>query len=316
MKDLFDLSARRDMSREDRRNFFRRSAGVTAGLVGGAVLSACGGSVSEAIAQANAPSESDVLNFALNLEYLEAQFYLRAVGRDLEADLKASGDTMGLDGVGTRGAVTGGRAVNFTSKRLREYAQEIAEDEFNHVRFLRKALGAAAVSQPAIDLQNSFNAAAKAAGVGDSFDPYADETSFMIGAFVFEDVGVTAYKGAAGFLAKNAAVLDAAAGIMAVEAYHAGLVRGFLVNQADGVIDAANKISAIRGAVSSDAIAAGMSNGADQGITVAGVANVVPTDANGIAYSRTPNDVLRIVYLNADKTAGGFFPAGVNGAVA
>lgn len=316
MSDRFVKSAQSDVASHDRRQFFRRSAGVTAGLVGGAVLSACGGSISNAIADAGVPSEADVLNFALNLEYLEAQFYLRAVGRDLEADLIKSGDTMGLAGTGTRGAVTGGRAVNFASKRLREYAQEIAEDEFNHVRFLRKALGSAAVAQPAIDLQNSFNAAAKAAGVGDSFDPYADELSFMIGAFVFEDVGVTAYKGAAGFLAKNAAVLDAAAGIMAVEAYHAGLVRGFLVNQADGVIDVANKISAVRAAVSTDAMAAGITDGADQGLTINGVANVVPTDANGIAYSRTPNDVLRIVYLNAGKTAGGFFPNGVNGAVA
>jgi hypothetical protein len=51
----------------------------------------------------------------------------------------------------------------------------------------------------------------------------------------------------------------------------------------------------------------------DQGIIVNGVANIVPTDANGIAFSRTPGDVLNIVFLNAGATdRGGFFPNGVN----
>jgi hypothetical protein len=46
-------------------------------------------------------TDTNILNFALNLEYLEAEFYLRAVGRRL-----ADGDTTGR---GTRGAVVGGR---------------------------------------------------------------------------------------------------------------------------------------------------------------------------------------------------------------
>ena len=40
----------------------------------------------------------------------------------------------------------------------------------------------------------------------------------------------------------------------------------------------------------------------------------MPLDQNGIAFSRSPQQVLNIVYLNrATATLGGFFPAGVNG---
>ena len=55
----------------------------------------------------------------------------------------------------------------------------------------------------------------------------------------------------------------------------------------------------------------------DQGIvnaTDSTVSNIVPLDRNGIAFSRTPGDVLNIVYLTRESvTMGGFFPRGANG---
>lgn len=104
----------------------------------------CGGG-DNATAQSNAPTDVDILSFALNLEYLEAQFYIMA----------ATGVGLGagqLTGSGTQGAATGARAVNFTDPLVRQYAKEIAGDEVAHVAFLRSALGSAAVAQPAIDI--------------------------------------------------------------------------------------------------------------------------------------------------------------------
>jgi len=254
-------------------------------------------------ANATTPAISDgsILNFALNLEYLEAEFYLRATtGAGLPDNM--------VGGKGTPGAVTGGGKVSFKSTFIRKYAEEIAKDEARHVAFLRYALGSAAVARPAIDLKASFTAAAVAAGViqpGQEFNPFADENSFLLGAFVFEDVGVTAYKGAAPFIS-NKTYLEAAAGILAVEAYHAGLIRTKLYEL--GLGDPAHKISIAR-----DNLDGPVDD--DQGLSRdGGMANIVPTDDNSIAFSRSPGQVLNVVYLNNKSvTAGGFFPKGVNG---
>lgn len=316
--------------RADRRAFLR-SAGI-ATFAGGLMLGGCGDRDNNGLnvvpgtgttpplgtGSANpgnpgpALSDPDVLNFALNLEYLEAQFYAFAA---TGAGLSASAVT----GTGTQGAVTGGRRVNFTDPLVAAYAREIAADEVAHVLFLRQALGSAAVAQPAIDIgstpTSAFSLAAQAAGLvpaGQAFDPYASDNNFLLAAFLFEDVGVTAYKGAAPLIT-NRTFVEASAGILAAEAYHAGLVRTALFRRSvatPSLISATEAISNARDSLDG-------TSDLDQGIAPANdVANLVPTDANGIAFSRSAAQVLNVVYLNRASVArGGFFPNGVNGAV-
>jgi hypothetical protein len=210
--------------------------------------------------------------------------------------------------------------VTFTTPAIQQYAEEIAMDEQAHVKFLRAALAPSRrkdpgpVARPAIDLSASFTAAAVAAGVitaGQTFDPFADEASFLLGAFIFEDVGVTAYKGAAPIL-RDPDILAAAAGILAVEAYHAGEIRTLLYGLGQttpSLITAAQKISDLRDTADAD-------GDSDQGVTDAdGNANIVPTDSNGLAFSRTFEQVLSIVYLG-NAAGGGFFPQRLNGLIA
>ena len=127
-------------------------------------------------------------------------------------------------GTGQRGPVDGGREVGFGSQSVRQFAAEIARDEYEHVAFFRSALGSAAVARPAInmppELHRRGSLAAGLIKAGETFDVYANEDNFLRGAFLFEDVGVTAFKGAAPLI-NNKTYLDAAAGILAVEAYHA-----------------------------------------------------------------------------------------------
>jgi hypothetical protein len=239
-------------------------------------------------------TDVDYLNFALNLEYLEASYYLiAATGSGLSAADSGSG----------AGTVTGGTQVPFTSSIQQEYAYEIAQDELNHVRFLRSALGTAAVPAPAIDLVNSFNAAASAAGIGSSFNPFGSFDAFLVGAFVFEDVGVTAYHGAAGLLTSTTN-LGAAAGIMAVEAYHAAEIRTLILQAGSTYVGYANQISALRATL-----------GGGNETTLSATTVVACDSTNAIAFARTPSEVLSIVYASAagNVTSGCFFPDGLNG---
>jgi hypothetical protein len=44
--------------------------------------------------------------------------------------------------------------------------------------------------------------------------------------------------------------------------------------------------------------------------------NLVPTDENGLAFSRSATQVLNVVYLTPKSVnKGGFFPDGVNGGI-
>jgi hypothetical protein len=315
--------------------------------IGGAALAGLAFS-SMAKAQTTTLTDADYLNFALNLEYLEAEFYT----------LAASGQTidqvgLGLTGTGTQGTVTtkpGGPTackVPFAISLVQSYAQEIATEERNHVKFLRGALGSSAVAQPAIDLYNSFNTLAGLLGLGlTSFDPFADDIHFLLGSYIFEDVGVSAYTGAAPLLTSSAN-LDAAAGIQGVEAYHAGLVRTtiYALDQSPTTLGAAGTATAVAAAISklratvdgSNSIKSGAADGDDVGlgtqqVQLNGTANVTASSivdasttgsinaattggtAGSLAYARTAAQVLAIVYAGGSGK-GGFFPAGLNGNV-
>jgi len=317
--------------RLERRQFLRSASVAGLAIGGSSLLAACGsgdknkaptptptssGSPSPT-PTASTPSydDTDVFAFALNLEYLEAQFFLRAAtGSGLSDDLTKSGD-----GKTAGGAVTGGRKVAFTDSVIAEYAREIAADEKGHVTFLRTQLGSAVLAQPAINIDGgasgAFTAAARAAGIigsADTFDPYASDANFLLAAFLLEDLMPTAYRG--GMIYVSSTVLrEAIAGIGATEAYHSGLIRSTIYTSGNSTLIAnAGKLSNLRDSLDG-------TTDDDQGVATdgTGASNIVPADpSNGIVFARTPAQVLNIAFLTASKaTKGGFFPSGVNGTI-
>ena len=272
----------------------------------------------KALAQ-SAFTDQDILNFALNLEYLEGEYYTRGTtGQGLSAAMTT--------GTGVMGGVNGGTLVPFQNPYFFEVAAKIAVDEQAHINFIRSQLGSAAVARPLIDLAGAFQAAAVTSGAiapGQVFNPFADEISFFLGAFTLTEVGVTAYIGASPLIS-NPAVLSAAASILAIEAYHAGSIRGVLTQSSVGANEglAAAPADAANGSAlpfRTAAIAAAQSLESNQttgsGITFPTTqqARITNTDTNSLNFARTPSQVLSVVQGGPTHSNGDFFPNGLNG---
>jgi hypothetical protein len=257
----------------DRRRFLSKLAIASAGVAAMGAGMAHGQT-------APAPTDADILNFALNLEYLEAEFYtIATTGNTI--------DQMGIEitGTGNQGDTTGGKKVDLTNSTFMttDIANQIGDDERAHVKLIRQALtaaGAQPIAKPAINLN--------ALGIG-----FGNLNEFLTLARAFEDVGVTAYAGAAPLI-QDKTVLGYAARIAQTEAEHAANIRlqvaklGIQTTLLDGV-------------------------------------DILPppsgqeyfsVDSNGLTQTRTPAQVLYIVYGGkANATSGGFFPNGVNGTI-
>ncbi|CAN5546808.1 ferritin-like domain-containing protein [soil metagenome] len=218
-------------------------------------------------------TDIDVLNFALNLEYLEAEFYTVALsGQRIEQI------GIGVAGVGQAGATTGGGQVSL-SPQTRRVTEHIALDEQQHVRFLRAALGRAAIAKPAINLE--------ALGLG-----FRNEQEFLTLARAFEDLGMSAYAGAVTLISSRQ-ILMAAAQIGLTEAQHVGNVR-FLVSAAGFAVPQVD---------TRDVPPLGSPAG-----------RLYQVDGNGLSTARTAAEVLAVAYAGGERS-GGFFPNGANGTI-
>jgi hypothetical protein len=256
----------------DRRKFIQR---VGATGIGVAAASMLGGSLAMAQSSDSTTDSSsgitdvDILNFALNLEYLEAEFYTMAT----------RGKTLLESGVLSRreesGPTSGGNMVpDLESSQLAFLANALRNNEIDHVKYLRAALGSAAVTKPAINLD--------ALGYG-----FSDVASFLKLARQFEDVGLSAYLGAAPLI-QSKTYLAAAGAILATEAQHSGSIR----------------LECIENNVVSPKV-----DSLDVPPTKATPYDV---DKNALSIPRTPAQVLNIVYAGG-QCSGGFYPDGMNG---
>ena len=157
----------------------------------------------------------DALNFALQLEYLEYNFY----------HICNNTPTLLIPAADKAAFVT------------------IEAHELAHVNFLRTAIhnaggtpytpagytGDAVTGDPSVPTAYDFTARG-------AFPEYASYPTFLTVSQAFEDTGVRAYKGQAGNLMSSNDVLTAALQIHSVEARHASHIR--LIRRKAGVADA------------------------------------------------------------------------------
>jgi hypothetical protein len=177
----------------------------------------------------------DTLNFALTLEFLEAEFYKRAV---------------------TTGIIPAADLAGFTSIRDHEVA---------HVAFLRTAIQGAG-GTPVSFTFASFDFTAKGAFP----TVFTNYDTLLAVSQAFEDTGVRAYKGQAGNLMSNKAVLTAALQIHSVEARHAAYIRRLRRNRGANVKPwvTGNDTGGIAGIA---AVYAGEENTLQAGVQITGI---------------------------------------------
>lgn len=279
----------------DRRSFLKTSGLAGLGLAGAAMAATELGALDHSAAarkmglhsrgvQAATTTLSiydiEVLQFALNLEYLEAEFYCYAVtGMSLEENGVA------ITGpVGNPGPTTGGAKVPFAKLGgkgpIKAVAEQLMRDEVNHVKLIRAALGDYTIAKPAINLA--------------ALVPMDTLDGFLTLARDFEVVGVSAYGGAITLV--DQAILQTAAQIALVEALHSGNLE-LLVKMNDIGISPVDALDIVP--------------------PPSGTNYFDDSTDKALAVIRTPGEVLKIVYNNKEVGAsrGGFFPNGVNGMI-
>ena len=312
----------------NRRGFLRRAglASAAAAFAPAAASLLTGQPNAEAAPLTNL--DAAILNFALQTEYLGAAYYSYAA-----SGVGIDGNGGAISGAGTQGTVItkSNPMVPFSDPLVQQLANEFAVDELGHVAFLRDALASnnyPVYAQPTIDLLNSFNSLSAAAGLGATFDPFASDINFLIGAFILDDTDVTAYAGSATLITAKG-YLAAASGILGVEAYHAGSIRTnlFLKSQEPGSVakyglDIVATIQAISDLKNTLSNGTTTSYGAQilgatssQGIIKDASANITAADANSIAFERNTREILNILYGAQGAASGGFFPNGLNGII-
>ncbi|XP_050363365.1 desiccation-related protein PCC13-62-like [Argentina anserina] len=288
-------------------------------LVGISELLLCSGHAANCDPNLIKANDQDRLQFALNLEMLEAEYFLNgALGK-------------GLDEISPELALGGPPPIGAQKANLdplvRCIIEEFGYQEVGHVRSIIREAGG--FPRPLLDIssQNFANLMDRAVGFKliPPFDPYADTKKFLLAAYTMPYVGENGYVGTIPYL-KNMTSRRLAASLLGVEAGQDAVIRDHLYQRAFEkvepynltVADFTNRISKLRNEL-------GMCGIKDEGVIVPEElgaenrtsSNIISADPNSLAYARTPQEILRIVYASGNESLpGGFYPEGANGRIA
>jgi len=113
LETLNEIRTKRSLAR---RNFIKNVGLAGVGMAAGAIIDGCS---SSSVSHAQGPSPTDILNFALNLEYLEGEFYSWAT----------TGAPLSSTVLGANSMAENGSQVSFVTPEIQDVAGEIALDE-------------------------------------------------------------------------------------------------------------------------------------------------------------------------------------------
>ncbi|KAH9295215.1 hypothetical protein KI387_038803, partial [Taxus chinensis] len=249
-----------------------------------------------------AAGDIDSLEFPLNLEYLEAEFFLYGAlgyGLDRAAPELVSG---GPPPVGAKEAKL--------DPVIRDIIVEFGYQEVGHIRAIKETVPG--FPRPQLDLSarvfaQTMNAAFNTK-LNPPFDPYANSVNYLLASYLIPYVGLTGYVGTNARLhSKTAKRL--VAGLLGVESGQDAVIRALLFERklekvkpyAYTVAEFTNFISSLRNKFGHTAVV-------DEGLVVEKwlgaermvKGNILAGDKYSLAYARTPAQILRIVYSSGN----------------
>jgi hypothetical protein len=269
-------------------------------------------------------TDKDILQFALNLEYLEAEFYAYSAWGQGVYETNATLTGNGSLPYGGKQAILSQQAYNF--------AEVLALHEFSHITVIRDLLGDSALPEPYIDIgapgawttffQAVFNSSTL------MYDPYADDLSWLCAGYVLPYVGELAYVGS-NPLFNTTWGKEFLAGVLAIEGSQDAMFRTWLwlrqnqiVPQSrQSVANTTDLISKLRNTldgtyptqIDDRGLLVARNNGSYH-MTSQEILVVNPT--SGLAYARTAEQTIQIIYGTGDASKpGGFFPNGCVGRI-
>ncbi|KAL1224387.1 Ferritin-like catalase Nec2 [Cardamine amara subsp. amara] len=265
-------------------------------------------------------SDVDRVHFALNLEFIEAEFFLRgATGKGLDA----FNATLAQGGPPPVGA----RKANLDPK-TRRIIEEFGYQEIGHLRAITDMTGG--IPRPLVNLTRENFAMFMDRAVGrrsnPRFDPYANSLNYLLASYYIPYVGLTGYVGAIPYLVYFN-IKRLVAGLLGVESGQDAVIRTLLyerqnerVEEYGGITVAklTNEISILRNEL-------GMCGIKDEGLCVPPwlgaenrtTSNILSANTYSISYDRTAQEILKVMYGTGDEhRPGGFWPCGANGRIA
>ncbi|XP_073283427.1 desiccation-related protein PCC13-62-like [Primulina huaijiensis] len=264
-------------------------------------------------------SDVDHLEFPLNLEYMEAEFFAwGAFGHGLDV-LEPNLTSGGPPPIGAQ--------IAKLSPLIRDIIGQFAYQEFGHVRAIKKTVPG--FPRPQLDLSTKSFATVMNNAFGKEldppFDPYENDLNYLIASYVIPYVGLTGYVGANPKL-QSPTAKKLVAKLLGVEAGQDAVLRALLYERAAvpvapygyTVAEFTDKISNLRNKLGNQGLKdEGLIVHPSQGPEGKSAGNVLAGDADSLAFDRTPKEILRIVYASGKESEpGGFYPNGADGETA
>ncbi|KAF3657136.1 Desiccation-related protein PCC13-62 [Capsicum annuum] len=264
-------------------------------------------------------SDVDLIEFPLNLEFMEAEFFLwgsLGYGLDKFAPELADG-----------GPVPISAQIAKLSPLIRDVIAQFGFQEVGHVRAIKDTV--AGFPRPLLNLSRESFATVMNDAFGHPleppFDPYANDINYLLASYVIPYVGLTGYVGANPKLHSPTAK-RLVAGLLGVESGQDAVLRALLYERGREnvkpygitVTEFTNRISALRNklgrhGIKDEGLRVQREFGAEGSIR----GNILAGDKYSLAYDRTPEEILRIVYGSGQESKpGGFYPNGAEGRIA